>query len=143
MRLYSFINCYLSSIQQGIQTAHLVSELMADVPGITPFGRAMITDWAVNYKTIIVCNGGNTTSLLEYIRLFNNNRNPYPWAVFNEDEDSLDSIITGVAIVLPEEIYDVEFDASCGVWHSKSGCIYTDDVYEHDLITAVKSVKLA
>jgi len=27
MRLYTFVNYYLSSIQQGIQTAHIVSEM--------------------------------------------------------------------------------------------------------------------
>ena len=143
-RLYSFINCYLSSIQQGIQTAHLVSELMADVPGITPFGRAMINDWAVHYKTIIVCNGGNTTSLLDYINLFNNKKNPYPWVVFNEDNDSLNGIMTGVAIILPEDIYDVDFDPQCSGWVSKSGISYASDIgFTYDLINMVKLAKLA
>lgn len=70
-RLYTFINFYLSSIQQGIQSAHIVSELFTKYPqgkthNITINGHAIanahfaLQQWATEDKTIIVLNGGTS-----------------------------------------------------------------------------------
>ncbi len=113
MRAYYFGNMYLSSIQQGIQAAHVTHELFlkhtvhskytSDIIGDRQ--RDMLYDWARNHKTMILLNGGYADNLRELIQLFHNRTNPYPWAFFNEGQDSLDGALTCVGIVLPEKIY--------------------------------------
>lgn len=170
MRLYTFCNCYLSSIQQGIQTAHILGELhnMATANCITVasdtkigsvtqevlYDKAalMIKDWSEQHKTIIVCNGGNAAMIRELITFFDTPENPFPWATFNEDNDSLDGALTGVGIILPEEIYDAKFSPApsegTGVYRpafyfDESGKIYEEGTYLFDLIKNVKSKRLA
>ena len=123
MRCYHFGNYYLSSIQQGVQSAHAQMELFnkyqeidlyeySESTGLNPpehiVRRAnlakMLFDWSKHHKTMICLNGGNNKDLLEIKDLLTQN-DTYPWSYFCEDEDSLGSIITNVAIVLPEKIY--------------------------------------
>jgi hypothetical protein len=96
MRLYTFCNYYLSSIQQGIQTAHVVAELaMQD--------GSMFEEWAKYHKTIIVLNGGNNASLIETYEYLVGQL--YPVAAFYEDRDSLNRTMTCVGVLLPELVW--------------------------------------
>lgn len=109
MRCYHFGNYYLSSIQQGIQSAHCQMELFVKykeniVPNYTSVQQDTLYDWAEDYKTMVCLNGGNNKDLHEIKELFTMN-NLYPWSYFCEDEDSLGSILTNICIVLPEKIY--------------------------------------
>lgn len=155
MRLYTFCNYYLSSIQNGIQTAHIVSELFAYPQ--EPFNAFMIKDWAVNHKTIVVCNGGNQQSLNELKEFFSNKDNLYPWTSFIEDEQSLNCATTAVGIILPPEVYDVkvEFDVDPQTKERKKVFVHENkeknmyfrfndpDSYIYQLIDKVKSAPLA
>ena len=114
MRLYSFINAYLSSIQQGIQTAHLVHELFNKYK--SPIGPAskMVREWSKNHKTIIVCNGGTSAELKNLYTFFTETspeRFKLPLASFREDVPSLNGALTCVGLVVPRCYYDVEFIA--------------------------------
>lgn len=143
-RLYSFINCYLSSIQQGIQTAHLVSEIMSNPYNIIPYNKDFVNDWATKDRTIIVCNGGNCKSIQDTIGLFKEKDNLFPWTAFCEDEESLEGTLTGVCIILPEEIYDVKFDLINSVYIQANGRIIDNrNTHCYHLIDMVKSAKLA
>ena len=161
-RLYSFVNYYLSQIQQGIQTAHIVSELMSEastsVKSISSnplvqeieFDKAdiMVHEWADSHKTIIVCNGGNRDGLVEVVALFNDNENRFPWTTFHEDEQSLSGALTAVGIVLPEEIYDAKPAEEEGCWVCESEyrhgqVFYPAETFEARLITLIKSKRLA
>lgn len=107
MRCYHFGNYYMSSIQQGIQAAHCQMELFvkyenAIVPGYVTTQKRDLYDWTKYHKTMICLSGGNNNQLKEIKELFG----PYPWSYFCEDEDSLGGILTNVAIILPESIYD-------------------------------------
>lgn len=77
MRCYHFGNYYLSSIQQGIQASHSQMELF------------------VKYKETSDPNQDKFQREMLY-----------DWSYFCEDEYSLGGILTNVAIVLPEKIYD-------------------------------------
>lgn len=149
MRLYTFINYYLSSIQQGIQTAHIVGELFNQVHQLTtPYKAKMICDWSMKHKTILTCNGGNSASIRDLESLFASNQNPYPYARFNEDEDSLDGALTGVGIVLPEEIYGAVYDKDYDAyiyfnWDGIQVKVYNSDTFEYNLIKTIKSAPLA
>lgn len=109
MRLYTFVNFYISSIQQGIQTAHVVHELfnkygMREIQYHDAF--LQLHNWARNHKTIIVLNGGIDASLNDLFEFMKDPNNGYPFACFREDEQSLGGILTAVGIVLPAEIYE-------------------------------------
>lgn len=123
MRLYTFVNYYLSSIQQGIQSAHLVHELfnkyrMGEVQ--THEGFLQLHDWSRNHKTMVVLNGGNCETLTDLAMFIRSHDNPYPWNFFNEDAQSLANALTCVGIVLPERIY--EASASLRTRVGKYGC---------------------
>ncbi|TFH02542.1 MAG: hypothetical protein E4H14_17545 [Candidatus Thorarchaeota archaeon] len=106
MRLYTFCNYYLSSIQQGIQSAHLVHDLFVKYQedGLESYN---LFEWASKHKTMVVLNGGNSEDLLSMytnLGLFAIKMN-YPHALFCEDKASLNSAVTCVGAVLPEPIY--------------------------------------
>lgn len=158
MRLYSFVNYYLSPLQHGLQTAHCVSEMV-----ITPQPGAAVArfhDWAHNHKTIIICNGGNSASLAALFAELKQlgEKLALPVVKFNEDAQSLDCALTSVAIVLPEPLYEVEFrpadNANASMFsvldsyiHTpKDGSkplLYLDGTEEFQLIKLVKSHRLA
>ena len=122
MRCYTFGNYYMSSIQQGIQAAHSTAELFVkyqDIginyvndyePTIQEYEHQDkvqdLYDWAENHKTMVCLNGGNLQGLKDIETLFQEIGNKLPWASFYEDEESLGSILTNIAIIVPEYIYD-------------------------------------
>ena len=119
MRAYFFGNFYLSSIQQGIQTAHVVAELALTFmpPTATDVcldsASCKMWDWAENYKTIIILNGGDSLALDELYKELMPiaEQLDLPCAVFQEDNRSLNEATTCVGIVLPESLYDYNLKA--------------------------------
>jgi hypothetical protein len=107
MRAYYFGNMYLSSIQQGIQAAHVTSELFIKYTNRTGSGYGQLHDWAVDHKTMILLNAGYSEELYKLYGLFDTiEANPYPWAGFNESSEALDGAMTCIGIILPERIYE-------------------------------------
>ena len=106
MRAYFFGNMYLSSIQQGIQAGHVISEMFCeyDNPSHNEASNTLRT-WADDHKTMILLNGGYLETMEDLWRFFENYKNPYPIAKFHEGLDSLGGVLTSVGIVLPEKIY--------------------------------------
>jgi len=111
MRCYHFASFYISSIQQGIQAAHAQMELAIkyknpDFDSEKTIAE-MFWDWAENHKTMICLNGGMTKDLQDLQMFILNGNHSYPYASFSESEEALGGILTNVAIVLPEKIYNV------------------------------------
>ena len=121
MRFYGFGNYYLSSLQQGLQAAHTVGEIFvkhnhAILNSVNDYTQPkeiellekadMVLDWAQHHKTMVLLNGGNSLSLQELFDFFDNEDNPYPYAKFHEDDQSLNGALTYVGIILPEKIYE-------------------------------------
>jgi len=171
LRLYTFINFYLSSIQQGIQSAHVVSEMLTKYPYENavvwdePRGKPF-HDWAKNHKTIVVLNGGAHLDIDEKYSLLYDLAPyldfPMPFDKFHEDVHSLAGMITACGCVLPEEIYDaVDYRKASTLvddtniskyfnenrfYYVKDNSIvkqYVPDTPEHKLITMLKSCPLA
>lgn len=104
MRAYYFGNMYLSSIQQGIQAAHVTADMFVKYP-YDSSEHQMLSDWAADHKTMILLNGGYASELERLVDLFTYGDNPYPWAYFRESQDAMQQCITSVGIVLPEHIW--------------------------------------
>lgn len=129
-RLYTFINFYLSPIQQGIQSAHIVSELFAKYSyskDEEAFKEIVLHDWAKNHKTIIVLNSGTSFDIRQdYIKVSSladklalprdYGQKPgkwfLPYTFFTEDFNALGAydqgVVTGFGIILPEEIWNAQ-----------------------------------
>lgn len=112
LRLYSFVNFYLSSIQQGVQTGHaavdLVRKYTSDRPLLTTgqsgFCEMLVEEWADLFKTFIILNGGNAASIANASKIIE--ESGFPWVPFYEDSESLAGIQTCVAVILPENIFN-------------------------------------
>ena len=128
-RLYTFINFYLSSIQQGIQSAHIVSELFVMYPQgkshnvtvkngeLNSETHFVLGKWANFDKTIIICNGGMTSNLVEnfetiHMLAVRASKFAMPHVAFFEDCNALGvndkGLMTGFGIILPEEMWAAE-----------------------------------
>lgn len=105
MRAYFFGNMYLSSIQQGIQAAHVVAEMFTKYPAES-HQRSILDHWATDHKTMVLLNAGYGEEIHSLVNFFNTTDNPLPWAHFHEGKDALDGALTCVGIILPEEFYE-------------------------------------
>lgn len=117
-RLYTFVNFYLSSIQQGIQSAHVTHSLFVKYPieaGCDLEGRlgsSILWDWAKNHKTMIVLNGGAGPDIRDAYEALTHLQvdlegEILPFECFFEDE-SLDCMMTSFGIVVPRCYYDAK-----------------------------------
>lgn len=106
MRAYFFGNMYLSSIQQGIQAAHVVTEMFMKYEPDEDDGQYLY-NWADHHKTMVLLNGGYSESIADLALSFNDTRNPYPWTIFHEEQASLAGALTCAGIILPQKIYDM------------------------------------
>lgn len=104
MRCYHFTNMYLSSIQQGIQSAHSQMEMFVKYED-TSSQKDVLYDWASNHKTMVILNGGYLSVVQELLEFLTDDNNPYPFAPFYESPEALGGILTCIGLVLPEKIY--------------------------------------
>jgi hypothetical protein len=102
----------LSPMAKGIQTLHSTVELFnkyvpnpSNNDAVTSDTYDILFDWSLNHKTCISLNAGTSPDLEQLADFFEDSRNLYPWASFNEDE-SLGNLMTAISIVLPEKIYE-------------------------------------
>ncbi len=111
MRFYGFGNYYLSSLQQGLQAGHAAVDLhvkynMLQAHYDSDAQKNIFNDWAMNHKTMVLLNGGNSADLQDLFEFLSNDHNPYPFVKFHEDEVSLNGALTYVGMILPPRIYD-------------------------------------
>ena len=147
MRCYTFGNYYMSSIQQGIQAAHSTAELFVKYQDKVQD----LYDWAENHKTMVCLNGGNLQGLKDIETLLQSEDNNLPWASFYEDEESLGSILTNIAIIIPEHIYDTSAKIRSGeynvsitkIWDKENNFILELRIFDIKLIELLNSCQLA
>lgn len=109
MRYYGFGHFYLSSLQQGLQAAHVIADMFgkyATSGEEFDFGLNMMMRWVDDHKTIILLNGGNSKDLELLVAFFDSPDNKFPHDCFFEDAASLNEALTSVGIVLPARIYE-------------------------------------
>jgi len=100
MKLYSFTNMYLSDIQKGIQTAHLINAFWKKYSDSDSNEACQFWNWTFFDEIIVVLNGGSQEELEANLDLFSNSF--YPFAAFREYMKSLNGALTVVGISLPE-----------------------------------------
>ena len=108
MRFYAWGNMYLSSIQQGIQSLHCISELYLKVRAHREEEPQHVVDlytWGADYKTVVILNAGEMSALENVEDLMSRADNPYAWASWRESPESLNGALTNVGVILPERMY--------------------------------------
>lgn len=105
---------YLSSIQQGIQTAHVCSALTSEYRGSRCAASKLLREWEDRDRTIIVLNGGAAGDIEDgFNRMCNvgtalGKRSPYPFSIFYEEPGAIHGAAdapTAWGVVLPPEVY--------------------------------------
>ena len=147
-RLYTFVNhVYMSPLQWGIQTAHVVSTMMSDERFKD---REDVKQWAKESPTIIVCRGGNfaaLTNLSEYFAA-KSTLLDLPYASFHEDEESLGGILTCAGILVPRKFFAAQFedymyDNTIASFYQHETELWNSSSQEYHLIDTIQSAKLA
>lgn len=158
LRLYSFVNFYLSPMQKGIQTGHAAVDLMlkyslGKLSTSQEFSRQqkMVYDWAKDHKTFIVLEGGNSKSLLQTTQIIT--ESGFPYDTFSEDRDSLNGLHTCTVVVLPDYIFAAKLDPIGNFYYFDSPFMETDSPFmeskirpgdqNYDIIKLVTSSRLA
>lgn len=117
-RLYTFTaNLYLSPLQCGLQSAHVVGNIAATMDHLELANFDSIRtsqafhDWAHLDKTIIICAATNHAGVeacwAEIERI--NTALLLPAAIFHEDEDSMNGMATACGVVVPEAYWAAQF----------------------------------
>lgn len=109
LRGYFFGNMYLSSIQQGIQAAHVIQQMETDYFVLSNPATKFFGEWMLSDRTMILLNGGYQSNLLKIYNELKDltcNGINFPVSMFREEEDALNGAITSVGIVLPERIWN-------------------------------------
>lgn len=117
MRFYGFCHQWLSPLQKGLQSAHSTAEMLVQFDPDS-YQNKMAREWAIEHKTNVYLNGGNCAtlqSLYDFFVELKAEGMPYPFVKFHEDEASLNNALTSVAIILPEEIYQLASDIKTGI----------------------------
>lgn len=102
MRYYGFGNYYLSSIQQGIQNLHVVSDISVKYEDMSEENESY-KEWALYHKTVVLCNGGNAESintLYAFLEELEKEGMDLPYSLFKEDGPSLSGAVTAVGVIV-------------------------------------------
>lgn len=113
LRMYGLVPYNISPIQQGIQFGHAVVEYGRLCDGIKK-QQALYNDWADNWKTFIILNGGTTntkTSLSDGLPLGTLNKHLFtllnigiPFATFYEPD--LGDQLTAIVFIIDERVFN-------------------------------------
>ena len=152
-RLYTFVNFYLSSIQQGIQSAHVLGDMSVKYRAPKYYQDAVyfgahedFWDWNENHKTLITLNGGANADIRDkYHRLnviANKLQRPVAFECFCEDIKSLDGIMTACGVIVSSPIYDSVPTKNLVFTNANGFNPYIDDAFYHVVDGVIQSVFL-
>lgn len=120
-RVYVWTHNWLSPIQKGIQGAHAIAELGHSCMKNNPASVSYLAyqEWVTQHKTLVFFNGGNSAALSELKELLQGSldrENETYWSSFYEDEESLSSAMTAIAVLPTTNVCDaVDYCREMGV----------------------------
>jgi hypothetical protein len=110
LRMYGLVPYNMSPIQQGIQFGHAVVDYGQTVKGLPPY-QELYNDWADNWKTFIILNGGTTNNnpnklgtLNKHLQTLRDN------SIVSQDfyEPDLGDQLTAVVFIVDERVFNRE-----------------------------------
>ena len=115
LRMYGLVNYNISPIQQGIQFGHAVVEYGQKMKYLGEHKQSLNTqynDWADNYKTFIILNGGTTNNKIKdgvYLGSLNNHKETLDKiGIFNAtfNEPDLGDQLTAIVFIVDERVFN-------------------------------------
>lgn len=138
-RAYFFTNMYLSSIQNGIQPLHATHTFFTKYKMASP-RRDMLFGWAESKEpTVIVCNGGYSSTLREVFSVLDESK--YPVVKFRESSDALDGALTCVGVILPSYMWETSPKDEDFVWAAIEAEMPMDEKLTEQDIWIVENLK--
>lgn len=101
---YFVTHAYMSQIQRGIQSAHVIQSMYEKYSGKRDHAARVFRDWMNSHRTMIVLNGGNSAMVKASMERteMRDGESRYPLASFHEDEQSMEGMMTAWGIILPK-----------------------------------------
>lgn len=92
----------LSPIQQGIQSMHSIVETVNEVKNPNSINYELFKEWAKNWKTVIILNGGSSLSVEEY--LYTLRKRKIGVTYFREPD--LNDAISAISFIVDERVFN-------------------------------------
>ena len=117
LRMYGMVPYNISPIQQGIQFGHAVVEYGQKMKYLGEHNQSLNTqynDWADNWKTFIILNGGTTNNKIvegKYLGSLNNHKSTLDKiGIYNVtfDEPDLGDQLTAIVFIVDERVFNKE-----------------------------------
>jgi hypothetical protein len=112
LRMYGLVNYQLTGIQKGIQFLHAVSDYGQLVKKLKGEELEKYDDWADNWKTVILLNGGTTNNRIvdsAYVGTMNRYKEDLDKnGIFNVsfNEPDLGDQMTAIAFIVDERVFN-------------------------------------
>jgi hypothetical protein len=110
LRMYGLVPYNMSPIQQGIQFGHAVVEYGQTVKALPPFEK-IYNEWADEWKTFIILNGGTTNNKPNRLGTLNNHLQTLrDNSILCQDfyEPDLGDQLTAVVFIVDERVFNKE-----------------------------------
>jgi len=110
LRMYGLVPYNCSPIQQGIQFGHAVVEYGQTVKALPPFEK-IYNEWADEWKTFIILNGGTTNNKPNRLGTLNNHLQTLrDNSILCQDfyEPDLGDQLTAVVFIVDERVFNKE-----------------------------------
>lgn len=104
LRMYSLVLYQLTPIQQGIQSYHATVEATINFHKPYSIKEEDYYNWAKNWKTVIIFNGGTTQTMEQHIDYLATIEVGY--SIFKEPD--LGDITTAVSFIVDERVFNKE-----------------------------------
>lgn len=144
-RMYFLVPYNISPIQQGIQAGHAVVEY-----GLEHGKNKEYEDWAVNWKTFIILNGGTSNSGLEkyygmdnelgsmeqHLKTLKDNGIICSW--FKEPD--LNYCLTGISFIVDERVFNKKEYLDFDDWYKENETNYKKEVNDLESVKNAKSL---
>lgn len=142
LRAYVFVHSALHGLQKGIQGGHALLDMAVryrDWKGEKAIGEQFWA-WMTDHKTVVFCDGGFTDGIRNWHDFIFHRHHQYPRSFFREDGATLGGLMTAVAIVLPDYIYE----AASSLRKGEPDFSLTEfNQYDQELIQRLVGVRLA
>ncbi len=134
LRMYSLVLYNISPIQQGIQAYHATIEATQNFNEKHTMYEDEFNNWAKNWKTVIILNGGTTTTMTEHYKTLVDN--DIQCNKFHEPD--LNNSLTAISFIVDERVFnkekypdyidhDLEYKRKCGIIGLSMNDIHNQD----------------
>jgi hypothetical protein len=104
LRMYSLVMYNLSPIQQGIQAYHATIEATQRFNNSNSISKENFDNWAKNWKTVIILNGGTSKTMEEHFEKLWENK----IGVSYFREPDLNNSMSAISFIVDERVFNKE-----------------------------------